>query len=343
MTWDLVGHSWAVEMLQTHVTQGTQRQAYLFSGPPGAGRRTLALRFIQALSCPTQAAPGVPCGACRTCQQIARMQYSDLFVVQKLPDKTEVGIDQVRALQHTLSLAPYAGPFRFGLLLNFDQASEGAMNSLLKVLEEPSSRAILILTAETPEALRRTIVSRCEVFRLRPLPLNQLAEYLEHTQHAAAPTAQLLSHLASGRPGYALKMLNQPQSLEQRRQWIADLLTLLPASRRVRFEYAARVADTRHSRSRVEAYEARATLREMFLNWLSFWSDVMLCTANVSAPLVNLDYEAEITRIAAPLDLVSARRVVLAIERSLQQLDANLTPRLVTEVLLLDWPVIPPG
>jgi DNA polymerase-3 subunit delta' len=225
-------------------------------------------------------------------------------------------------------------------LLNFDQASEGAMNSLLKVLEEPSSRAILILTAETPEALRRTIVSRCEVFRLRPLSLNQLAEYLEQTHHAAAQAAQLLSHLSSGRPGYALKMLTEPKLLDQRRQWIGDLLTLLPASRRERFEYAARVTDTSHSRGRVETYEARATLREMFLNWLSFWSDVMLCTANVSVPLVNLDYEEAITRIAAPLDLVSARRVVLAIERSLQQLDANLTPRLVTEVLLLDWPSI---
>lgn len=341
MTWDITGHGWAEEMLKMHVSQNAQRQAYLFAGPPGIGRRSLSLRFVQALNCPQPKAPGEPCRTCRTCVQIERMQHPDLFVVQKLPDKTEVSIDQVRSLQHSLALSPYEARFRIGLLLNFDQSSEGAMNSLLKILEEPPSRAILILTSQTPEALRRTIVSRCEVFRLRPVPLSQLADYLQKQHRVEPERAHLLAHLSSGRPGYAIRLHSDSSLLEQRQQWIDDLISLVKANRHDRFEYAARAADTGRSRSRSEIYEVRANLREMLLNWLSFWSDVMLCTANVSAPLVNLDHETQIGQIAHTLDLMATRRVVQAIEKSLLQLDANLTPRLVLEVLLLDWPKIP--
>ena len=80
--WNLVGHEWAVDMLKKHVIHGTMRHAYLFAGPPGLGRRTLALRFAQALNCQTPIEPGIPCGECRDCKQIASMQHADLTVIQ---------------------------------------------------------------------------------------------------------------------------------------------------------------------------------------------------------------------------------------------------------------------
>jgi len=80
--WNLVGHEWAVDMLKKHVINRTTRHAYLFAGPPGLGRRTLALRFAQTLNCQTPVDAGIPCGECRDCKQIAAMQHADLTVIQ---------------------------------------------------------------------------------------------------------------------------------------------------------------------------------------------------------------------------------------------------------------------
>jgi hypothetical protein len=82
--WNLIGHEWAVNMLKKHVVNGTTRHANLFAGPPGLGRRMLALRFAQALNCQTPLEAGVPCGQCRDCKQISHAT-PDLTVIQADP------------------------------------------------------------------------------------------------------------------------------------------------------------------------------------------------------------------------------------------------------------------
>jgi DNA polymerase-3 subunit delta' len=332
VNWDLVGHDWAVELLKGHLVKNDLRQAYLFSGPPGVGRRTLGLRFAQAVNCSQTAAPGDPCRTCRTCRQIERQQYSDLYIVQVEEDSREIKIDQVRALQHWLSLSPYESRYRIALLLGFQNANQNAQNALLKTLEEAPDRAILLLTADTPEDLLPTIASRCEILRLRPLPLEDAIRYLASLEGVGMNLARRIAHLSAGRIGYARQLVDHPGELERWSAFVDQLLALLGASRRERFAYAEEM--TRDWR------KSRDSLSQVLHIWLSFWRDVLLCSGGSAAPLVNQDKEAEVQQVASTLDFSKAIRVVRMIEDALLKLDQNANTRLLAEVVLLDMPHI---
>jgi DNA polymerase III subunit delta' len=330
MNWDMIGHEWAVRLLQEHIMHAKVRHAYLFCGPPGIGRRTLALRFAQALNCPQPTAPGVPCRTCRTCRQIESMQHPDLNIVKAEQEGKDIKVDQVRALQHQLSLSPYEAAYRVALLRDFQSATASAQNAMLKTLEEAPVKVVLLVTADMPEGLLPTIVSRCEVMRLRTLPLEQVSAYMNGQHGVAQEEARLLAHLSGGRLGYALRLKANPAELEKRQALLDALQAMLAAPRRERFAYIESL-----TRSKDKQREA---LRLALQVWLSYWRDLLLCAAGADTPLVNLDREAELRRLAGLIDRSTALRAVIGLERGLDQLQANVNPKLLGEVLLMDWP-----
>ena len=322
--WNLLGHDWAVDMLRRHISTGEARHAYLFAGPPGLGRRSLALAFAQALNCTNPPAPGEFCGACRDCKQIAALKHPDLALVQAENEGGVLKVEQVREVKRAVSLKPYQSKYRVALFLRFQEANDSASNALLKTLEEAPSYAILLLTADTPEALLPTIVSRCEVLRLRPLPIEQVEKELE-SRGAESSLARLIAHVSGGRPGYALRLLEDKSLLEFRAARLDDLQKLLSGSRVDKFSYAEKLAKEKDG------------MRNVLQVWLSFWRDVLLRAAKADSPLANLDRVEEIDRLAEKLSLLEARKRVSETERAIRQMERNVNARLLAEVLLLNW------
>ncbi len=325
--WNLIGHEWAVDMLKKHVVNGTTRHAYLFAGPPGLGRRTLALRFAQALNCPTPVEAGVPCGQCRDCKQIESMHHADLAVVQADSEGGTLKVDQIREARRMLTLKPYQARYRVALFFRFQEANDNAANALLKTLEEAPSYAVLVLTADNPEQLLPTIVSRCEVLRLRPLKIEEVQKALE-AKGMETGQAKLIAHISGGRFGYALRLIENDFLLEKREERLNDLQSLISASRVEKFAYADKLSRDRDA------------MRQAVLIWLSYWRDVMLRSAQAGTPLVNVDRNVEIEDLAGQLDLVSARRMVSGLEDVLEKMERNVNSRLLAEVLLLDLPKV---
>ena len=333
--WGILGHEWAVQLLREHIRRGSLRHSYLFSGPQGIGRRTLALRFTQALNCLQPPAPGEPCRACRICKQIERMQHPDLAVVQAERMGETLRVEQIRDLLHSLALTHYEARYRVALLLRFEEAHPSAANALLKTLEEPPPRVVLIVTAESVESVLPTIVSRCEVLRLRPLPCEVVSAGLQSGWGLAAEQAALLAHLSGGRPGYALRLHQQPDILAQRQTWLDDHRRLLEANRVERFAYADKLTKVKE---RADKGQMRENLRALLETWLSLWRDVLLSAADSNEPLANLDCRVEIETLAARVGLDNACRVVDALQRTFDLLDRNVNAQLMMEVLLLDLP-----
>jgi DNA polymerase-3 subunit delta' len=325
--WDLIGHEWAVDMLKKHVINGTTRHAYLFCGPPGLGRRTLAMRFAQALNCTTPTEAGIPCGTCRDCKGIESMQHADLSIIQAETEGGTMKVDQIRDMRKTMVLKPYMSKFRVAIFLRFHEANDNAANALLKTLEEAPSYAVLILTADTPEQLLPTIVSRCEVLRLRSSSIEDVKQDLENSG-ADGRQAQLAAHISGGRPGYARRLIDDDALLAVREERLNDLLALLSASRVEKFSYADKLARNKDA------------MRQAITFWLSYWRDIMLRTAQAEISLVNVDRNMEIEDLAGHMDLSTSRKVVDDLENALEKMDRNVNPRLLAEVLLLDLPKV---
>ncbi len=323
--WGMLGHEWAVELLRGQVSRGEARHAYLLCGPAGVGRRTLALRLAQALNCTNPSVPGEVCGVCRDCKQLEAMQHPDLMIIQAESAGGVIKVDQVRELRRMINLKPYQARYRVSLFLSFHAATDNAANALLKTLEEAPGHAILVLTAEHPEQLLPTIVSRCEVMRLRPLSLQVIATDLQ-TAGLDHGQALMLAHLSGGRAGIARRLANDPEALIYRRERLNELKSLLPASRVEKFVYAEKLA------------KDRLNMQRTLLTWLSYWRDVYLLAAGASLPISNIDLREDIATLADRLELIKVSQVVRKLVATLEQLEKNVNARLAAEVLLLDWP-----
>jgi DNA polymerase-3 subunit delta' len=332
MDWGIAGHEWAVDLLREHVAQDRMRHAYLITGSQGVGRRTLALRLAQAVNCDQPPASGLPCFKCRSCEKIEHMTHPDLAIVEAERIGGTLKVDQVRELQRNLMLTPYEARYRVAILLRFEEAHPSAANALLKTLEEPPPKVILILTASSVEDLLPTVVSRCEVLRLRSLALNEVSQWLEYDWDVGSDEANLLAHISGGIPGYALRLHKKPELMEKRLIWLKEHQRLISSGRVDRFEYIAPLISPKNpSKTRTE-------LRDRFLIWISLWRDVLHKAIGASAPISNLDHADMIAGLVEAFGEDNARSMVSALQRTLILIDKNVNARLAAEVLMLDLP-----
>ncbi|MCX6056330.1 MAG: DNA polymerase III subunit delta' [Chloroflexi bacterium] len=328
MSWDLLGHEWAANLLKQHILHGDVRHAYLFTGPPGIGRRSLALEFARTINCLQPPSTGEACGQCRVCLQTTKLQQPDLSIVEAETEGGLIKVDQIRTLQRSLSLSPYEAKFRVALLLNFQRANHNAQNALLKTLEEAPKQVILLLTADAPDNLLPTISSRCEILRLRPVSMDLLEKELGLRWNIPQEDAKLVAHLSNGRTGLALQMSQDSGLMEKRRVQLDELIRLLPLNIQDRFASVEPLAINRD--------QLRMTLQV----WLSFCRDLLLSANSRQAHITNLDQSLEIRTISSQLDQTQLVKLLNAVDHSLELLDLNANLKLLLDNLFLEIPQI---
>ncbi|MDD3825364.1 MAG: DNA polymerase III subunit [Anaerolineae bacterium] len=325
MTWQIVGHEWAVSLLRRRLASGRISHAYLFTGPPQIGKTLLARTLAQALNCP---GADPPCGDkdCATCKRIKDETHPDVRIVRGEGAGDSLKIDQVRTLQREAALFPYEGRKRVFILRRMDLASTEAANALLKTLEEPPAHVVLILTAVDVDALPPTVLSRCQRLDLRPLPRGRVEAELR-ARGLDADQARLLAGLSAGRIGWAFAAGEREGVLLNRRQRDLDsMVRVLPAGRIERLALAQSLGrDPRASRETLEL-------------WAAWWRDLLLLSGRGDGPVVNVDRLAELRSLARPERLGQSWAAVRALQNAAAQIEDNVNPRLALEGLLLKLP-----
>lgn len=335
--WDIIGHHWAVDYLRRSTAAGHGAHAYLFAGPANIGKALLALRLAQRLVCDTDGPD--PCLVCRSCKRIANGNHPDVrwssLAIQAAAQKEEtksreLKIDTIRTWQHDLSIRPYEASRRVFILDDAQTLTEQAANALLKTLEEPPLYAVLILIAQGAGDLLPTIVSRCRTLKLRPLPRQLIAESLITRYNVLPADADLLAAWSGGRIGQAIRLLDQPDLIEQQQERLDVLIGLSNGSIVERLKWAE---------ERAKEYRSdHAAVSDWLALWQSWWRDVLLVAGQCPAAITHLDRRDTAADLAAIVSLGAAQRFLVALDQTRQQLADNVNPQLALEHLVLHLP-----
>ena len=343
--WGLFGHDRAVESLRHAIASDRLAHAYLISGPPGSGKATLARRLAQTLVCERAGEAGsdagaAPCLECRACRLVERGESPDVERItvggicdeggslhsdHKADGSTRIRVCQVRRLERVVALAPFSAPRRIFIIDTADQLQLEGAQALLKTLEEPPGRALLILLATDVDALLPTIRSRCQQLALLPMPVAALTEALIANAGVAPERASALARRARGRYGLAMQLLADPSADVAREAVEHDARRLARAGRNERFDYAAEVAG--------RWFRERAAVLETIDLWRAWWRDLLLATSGAREPA-----SPAVAEEAADCTAEQALFALRAIDRARAHLLENTNPQLALEVMMLDLP-----
>jgi DNA polymerase-3 subunit delta' len=321
--WDgIVGQAAAVALLQRAVGTDRLAHAYAFIGPAGVGRRLTALALAQATLCPAGG-----CGACSACRRVAAGRHPDCQVVAPEPPRDNprgapaLRIEQVREIEHAASLAPFEGRRKVFVLDDADRLTLPTAQALLKTLEEPPPRTLLVLVIANPRALPATVRSRCQPVRFRALPEAAAAELLER-RGIPPPASRLLARLTQGQVGLALGA--DLADMTRRRDAALALTALPPAELPRALDEAGLDRDRAQVTAWLETY------------WL--WYRDALCLAAGAGPavVVNGDRIEALTSLARTVPVPDLVARLAAVKDAWLALEGNVTPRLALEHVLLE-------
>jgi DNA polymerase-3 subunit delta' len=324
---DLAGHRRLLDLMARAAARGTLPPSLIFAGPDGVGKRRAALSLAQLLNCASPAAEPAPdaCGHCAACGRIARGVFADVMVIE--PGETgSIKVDQVRVAIERSGYRPFEGRRRIVIVDDADAMVPEAQNALLKTLEEPPPASTFVLVTARPDMLLTTVLSRCQRLRFGPLSPGEVAEVLRRDHGFDEHNAYAAALLADGSIGRALE--GDTDAFVGARDAAAGMLTALARASDPRQRLAA--AKILGGDAKIDRDELGRRLR--LIASLVRDLGVLLSRADGQA-LANADRRQELERLLPAFDGDRAVRAFTSVDRALDALDRNASPKIVADWL----------
>lgn len=310
-------HEGARERLATALAGGRLPHGLLLHGPDGVGKEHFATVLAAALLCPGRGVALVPCGRCPECKLSRAASHPDLHWLRRPEDRKSIGVDAVREACEQLGMTSMRGGHRIAIITPAHLMTTNAMNALLKTLEEPAPRTLLVLVTSRPSGLLATLRSRCQRVEVPRPPLEQATAWLDRQLGEAA--APRLLGLAGGAPLKALAIAPHFAELE------AQMTGLLDALLGCRAEVTRTAADMLG-----EGLPAR-------LDWLEAWlGQAVRSQAQADATGLTFPGSPLLQRAAAEVNITAAFRMLDRVRESRRLLEGSAAPQLVVEALLVE-------
>ncbi|MBQ9763626.1 MAG: DNA polymerase III subunit delta' [Phascolarctobacterium sp.] len=321
--WDSVlGHEQNKEFLQNFLKAQARPHALLFCGAEGLGKKKLALEFAKSFLCLN----GVGNDGCEACRLLnfadGNVSHPDFIMVERLPEKRELLIDQMRELIKQAAYAPVLSKNKICIIEDADTMREAAANSFLKLLEEPPDGWLIILLASSEDKLLTTILSRVVKLRFNPLAVADVKQLLVE-RGIADQESEVLARISEGSVGAALN-LHQQQALEYR-QTAISFLEALPLE--MPLNYLA-------GRTWVEKYERSEAI--LFVKLLQLLlRDMLFVKIGMTANLYNCDLQEILTALCGGWQPQGLKKALAAVSDAYKALNTTTGVKLILENLAM--------
>ena len=306
----IIGHQKNWQLLKKLAELDKLPHALLFSGQEKLGKRTLATEFVKWL----------------LKEDIGKRQHPDFIFIE--PEEKEIKISQIRELIWKLSLKPSVAPFKVAIIDQAHCLNQEAQSSLLKTLEEPRGKALLILITEYPETLLPTILSRLQKIKFYPVKKTEIEDYLQKNGVGEKESEEII-RFSLGKPGQVMDFISNPQKLKAQKKTVSDFIKVSNSNLNSRFRYVKDLSAAPQDLNPVRDYKIKKEpqreqisngVKETLDTWTGHLRDILV--SGILPPKYSFDKLKDI------INLIQKTNFLLS--------TTNVNPRLALEILMLE-------
>lgn len=319
---DIIGQEQLKEHLQNAISTNKVSHAYIINGERSSGKEFIARIFAMTLQC--EKGETEPCGECHSCKQAMSNNQPDIIYIGHEKPNT-IGVEDIRGqINNDIGIKPYSSPRKIYIMNEGEKMTVQAQNALLKTLEEPPEYAVILILTTNVEALLPTILSRCVVLNMKPVPDAKVKKYLMEELSVPDYKANICVAFARGNIGKA-KLLASSEEFEKVKD---EAITL------VKYINDMEINEIVKAIKKITEYKFDVN---DYLDILSVWyRDVLLykATKDINS-LIFKDELQQIRRVADRSTYEGIETIVNALQQAKRRLEANVNFDLTMELLLL--------